>query len=45
VAIATTAFVLVLFAVQTLRNEPVTFVAILLLAVLDLVWSWVCKTP
>lgn len=44
-AMATTGFVLILFAVQTLRNEPVTFVAmiaILVLAlVLDLTWTWV----
>jgi amino acid transporter len=45
VAIAATGFVLALFAVQTLRNEPVTFVAMVailaLSVVLDLVWSWV----
>jgi amino acid transporter len=42
-AIATTAVVLVVFAIQTLRDEPTTFVgmvAIVVLAVvLDLVWS------
>ena len=41
--IAATAFVLVAFAVQTLRNEPETFVAMVgvlaLAAILDQVWS------
>ena len=42
-AIAVTAIVLVFFAVDTLRNEPETFVAIvaiaLLAVVLDLLWK------
>jgi hypothetical protein len=42
--IAMTAVVLVLFAIDTLRNEPQTFVAMAGLAVLavalDLAWTW-----
>jgi amino acid transporter len=45
VGIAATALVLVIFGVQTLRNEPQTFVAmigIVALAVgLDILWTWV----
>jgi hypothetical protein len=37
VAIATTGFVLVLFAVQTLRNEPATFVAMIAIMALSVV--------
>ena len=44
-AIAATAVVLVLFTIDTLQNEPQTFVAMLvvgaLAVVLDLVWKWV----
>jgi hypothetical protein len=44
VGIAATALVLVIFAIQTLRDSPETFaamIAIMALAVaLDLLWSW-----
>ena len=44
-AIAATAIVLVFFAVDTVRNAPETFSAIVgiavLAVVLDLVWKWV----
>jgi amino acid transporter len=48
-AIAATAVVLVFFGIDTLRNEPETFVAIVLIAglavVLDLVWKRARKEP
>jgi amino acid transporter len=48
-ALATTAIVLVFFAVDTLRNAPETFTAIvaiaLLAVVLDLIWKRVRGTP
>ena len=44
VALAATAVVLVFFAVDTLRNAPETFTAIVAIAVLsvvlDTVWKW-----
>ena len=48
-ALATTAIVLAFFAVDTLRNSPETFVAIVVIAglavVLDLVWKRVRGGP